>query len=114
MYKFYTGLKKEFRLLLVDKAGFAMMFLMPIILVMIGTVIQDNAFDVVKGNRIELLYINQDEGNLGGELSSLLDSSSFFQVQVGVDVKEEKISSVLLDNNITRKRTRKSHFPKTR
>lgn len=56
------------------------MFLMPLLLVLIITVIQDSAFKVVNDNKISLLLVNQDQGRSGGELTDMLRKSGMFEV----------------------------------
>ncbi|MFT3739422.1 MAG: ABC transporter permease [Breznakibacter sp.] len=80
MYKFWISIKKEYYLLVNDKTGLSLMFLMPLLLVLIITVIQDSAFKIVNDNKISLLLVNQDRGPHGTELTGMLRKSGMFEV----------------------------------
>jgi ABC-2 type transport system permease protein len=57
MYRFRIAAKKEFLILLNDKTGLALMFIMPILLVYIITIIQDSAFKTANQNSMTLLVV---------------------------------------------------------
>lgn len=80
MYKLWISIKKEYHVLANDLTGLSLMFLMPLLLVIIITIIQDSAFKVVNENKISLLLVNQDEGAQGEELSKMLMSSGMFEL----------------------------------
>lgn len=68
---------KELLLLLRDRAGLALLFLMPVALVMIMAVVQDAPFRDFNEHRIKVLLLDQDGGPVGKRLRDRLDSSSF-------------------------------------
>ncbi|HEV7379907.1 MAG TPA: ABC transporter permease [Dyadobacter sp.] len=80
MFKVYASVKKEFLLLINDKVGLALMFLMPLLLVFIITIIQDSVYKVVNENKIPLLVMNSDRGELGKKLTDVLTSSGLFEI----------------------------------
>jgi ABC-2 type transport system permease protein len=80
MFKVYASLKKEFLLLINDKVGLALMFLMPLLLVFIITIIQDSVYKVVNENKIPLLMMNSDKGEMGKKLSDVLITSGLFEI----------------------------------
>jgi ABC-2 type transport system permease protein len=80
MYRYYISLKKEALLFLNDKVGLALMFLMPVLLVFIITIIQDSVYQIVDTNKITLLIANHDTGDLGNKLIVQLDSSGLFKI----------------------------------
>jgi len=63
MFKLWASIKKEFYLLLSDKVGLVLMFVMPLLLVFVITIIQDSAFKLVNENKISILIVNHDKGN---------------------------------------------------
>lgn len=81
MFKLWATIKKDFRILLRDKIGIVLMFVMPIILVIVATGIQNSTFQLVNKNRIKVLICNQDTGKSGKELISNLDKIGMFSVQ---------------------------------
>ena len=85
MYKSFVSIKKELLLLVNDKTGLALMFVMPLLLVLIITVIQDSAFKVVNENKISMLVVNKDEGAEGATLVELLAASGMFDLRLEED-----------------------------
>lgn len=81
MFKLRATIKKDLRILLRDKIGIALMFVMPIILVIVATGIQNSTFQLVNKNRISVLVCNQDTGKSGRELIADLDKIGMFSVQ---------------------------------
>ena len=63
MKQLLASIKKEFFILLNDKIGLALLFIMPVLLVLIITIVQDSAFKVVNENKFSLLIVNKDSGN---------------------------------------------------
>ena len=75
MFKFTSTLIKEFRLLIRDRVGLAVMFLMPIILVIIMTSIQNSTFELINDNKISLLISNNDTSDVSKDFISTLEKS---------------------------------------
>ena len=99
MNKLVAAIKKEYLLLLSDKIGLFLMFALPLILVIVITMVQSTAFDIVNENRITLLIVNADEGELGDELIALLKESNMFSVELDPSVAREELKSELLDRD---------------
>ena len=99
MFKFWSSIKKEIYLLINDKVGIAFMFLMPLLLVVIITIIQDSAFKLAKENKISILIINHDKGIHGEKLIKLLKESGFFDVEQNNDIPKNKIKKELLNQD---------------
>ncbi|MCB9251768.1 MAG: ABC transporter permease [Flavobacteriales bacterium] len=79
MFKLLIALEKEFLLLVKDKVGIALLFVMPIILVITITAIQNNTFKMVNENTTRLLICNRDSGQLSSKLLHTMDSLKLFQ-----------------------------------
>ena len=77
MKKLGASIVKEFLLLINDKVGLLLMYLMPVLLVFIITLVQDSTFKLVNENKLELLIINDaSQRQLGREtLSSIAQSN---------------------------------------
>lgn len=96
MFKLYSSLRKELLLLINDKVGLALMFLMPLLLVFIITIIQDSAYKMVNENQIPLLVVNHDGGKEGGKLVDLLTKSGLFKIESQNTIQQESLKSELL------------------
>ena len=81
MFKFWVAVKKEFSVLIFDKAGLAVMFAMPVLLVFIITIVQDSAFKIVNENRISMLVLNKDKGTESTKLIDLMNDSGLFDIK---------------------------------
>jgi ABC-2 type transport system permease protein len=94
MNKFRFLIYKDVLLLLRDKAGLAMMFLMPLLLVVIMTVLQDSTFQAVHESHIPLLLLNHDTDSLGATIEKQIAQAGIFDVHKtinGQPVTEEEL-----------------------
>ncbi len=82
MFKFKTAILKELKILFADKVGLAFMFFMPVALVIIISIIQDSAFNLINNQNVEILVSNQDNDELSLELIELINQSGMFKVNV--------------------------------
>lgn len=96
MFKIYASVRKEFLLLINDKVGLALMFLMPLLLVFIITIIQDSAYKMVNENQIPLLAVNHDKGKEGDKLIKLLAGSGLFKIDTLNGLARQSLKSELL------------------
>ncbi len=97
--KLMASIKKEVLLLLSDKVGLSIMFLMPLLLVFIITIIQDSAYKMVNENKVSLIISNQDKGAQGEKLIQLLNESGLFELQQENDLQSAALKNFLLDEN---------------
>lgn len=79
--KLLATIKKDIRVLLRDRIGLALMFGMPILLVLIVTSIQNNAFQPFSKNKILLLLDNKDTGRFSQELIGAIDQIGLFRLE---------------------------------
>ncbi|MCF0070840.1 ABC transporter permease [Dyadobacter sp. CY261] len=96
MFKLFSSLRKELLLLINDKVGLALMFLMPLLLVFIITIIQDSAYKMVNENQIPLLVVNHDQGKEGEKLVGLLKGSGLFKIDSQNSIQQQSLRSELL------------------
>jgi ABC-2 type transport system permease protein len=94
MQKLFALLYKDFLLLIRDKAGLCMMFLMPMLLVVIMTYLQDSTFNVIHETRIPLLLLNQDKDSLGLAIERQIDASGIFSVSRETAGEKELVQQV--------------------
>lgn len=60
MQKLIAAILKDFKILFRDKAGLAVMFAMPILLVVVISSIQNSSFKLVNENKVPMLLVNKD------------------------------------------------------
>jgi ABC-2 type transport system permease protein len=81
MFKLWATIVKDVRVLLRDKVGILLMFIMPVMLVIVVTSIQNSTFQLMNKNKLLLLVSNQDKGELSKQLIQAIDSVGMFRVQ---------------------------------
>lgn len=88
-----SSIKKELLLVLHDKIGLLLLYLMPLLLVFVITIVQNSAFQIVNSNQLKVLLSNNDNGNLGDSVVKALRNSGSFQL--------------IIDNNLSKQEIRK-------
>jgi ABC-2 type transport system permease protein len=63
--KLLATIKKEFLLLIRDRIGLSLLFLMPMVLIFVMTLIQDSAFKTMNEKGIPIIFVNNDRDSLG-------------------------------------------------
>lgn len=63
--KLLATVKKESLLLLRDRVGLSILFLMPMILIFVMTLVQDSAFKTMNEKGIPVIFVNNDNDSLG-------------------------------------------------
>ncbi len=79
MHRFLASIKKEFLLLARDPGGLIILFLMPILLVVTITLIQDVTFKSISSNSIEILLVDKDKGKLSSEIQKSFSEIEFLE-----------------------------------
>ena len=80
LFKLFTAIKKDLRILLRDKAALAVIFVMPVLLVVVITSIQNSAYKLVNDHSIPLLICNRDTGASSKQLVVALDKIGMFDL----------------------------------
>jgi len=99
-HKFIASTKKEALLLLRDKAGLAMLFIMPMALVLIMSLLQDSTLKKLEEQHTPVLIINQDTGSFGRSIVEGLEAAEFFIVTQQINGKipaEEELRQLVTD-----------------
>lgn len=100
MFILWASIIKEFRLLLRDRVGLALMFLMPVVLVVTITSVQNSAFDLVNNNKMTLLLFNKDSGDVSKEFINAISKLQMFNiVKVENDIAMEHISKTMKEKD---------------
>lgn len=80
MSKFIASTVKDIKLLLRDTAGLAMLFGMPVALIIIMTLLQDSTFKALEEKKLPILIANLDQDTFGINIVNGLKTSKFFNV----------------------------------
>jgi ABC-2 type transport system permease protein len=80
MNRLLASIKKEFLVLIRDWAGLGLIFLMPVVLVLVMTLIQDASFRKLDETKITLLYLDEDMDTLGIQVQEGLKKAGYFEV----------------------------------
>lgn len=80
MHKLWASVYKEFLLLTRDIGGLAVLFIMPLLLVITITIIQDNTFKTIQENKIPILLVDNDKGKVSQDIKENLNQSNSFEV----------------------------------
>jgi ABC-2 type transport system permease protein len=80
MYKLWITIKKDTRIMLRDKTGIALMFVMPIILVMVVTSIQNSTFQLMNKSKLPILVCNNDTGQASLQLMGAINRVGLLKV----------------------------------
>ncbi|MDB5111725.1 MAG: transporter permease, partial [Mucilaginibacter sp.] len=94
MFKLWATIRKDIRVLLRDKVGISLMFVMPIILVVVVTSIQNSTFQLVSKNRLPILICNKDTGQSGIQMIKAISAIGMFKVSQ-IPKNENKIANAM-------------------
>lgn len=75
MIKLLAAIKKEALILLRDRVGLAVLFLMPMVLIFVMTLIQDSAFKSLNERGIPIIFVDDDKDSLGISIEQGLRNS---------------------------------------
>ena len=97
--KLFFSIRKELEILLSDQVGLLIMFIMPLFLVVIMSVVQDSAYKIINDNKLSLIVSNNDKGIFGDKLITLLTESNLFQLTEVTAMKSINLEQELLQKN---------------
>ncbi|MEJ7770055.1 MAG: ABC transporter permease, partial [Chitinophagaceae bacterium] len=93
MYTLWATILKDARILTRDKVGLTLMFIMPVLLVVVITAIQNSTFELVNDNKVPLLLCNKDSGEAGFQLVQAIEKIGMFRVmRVTGDASDTQIT----------------------
>jgi ABC-2 type transport system permease protein len=76
---------KEFLLLKRDMGGVVTLFLMPLVLIIVVTLIQDSTFKTINDSKIPILLVDYDKGNVSKTIFDNLQKGNVFSVVTTLD-----------------------------
>ena len=85
IYKIYMSVLKEILLLKRDLGGVIILFIMPLVLVITVTLIQDNTFKQTSNAKIPILLVDNDRGKVSQSVNENLQKSNAFEVITQLD-----------------------------
>ena len=85
IYKILMSVYKEFLLLKRDLGGVIILFVMPLVLIIAVTLIQDSTFKKVNEDKIPILLVNNDNGKVSQSVYENLNKSEVFSVVSSID-----------------------------
>ena len=93
MQKLWASILKDIRILTRDKLGLIFMFVMPIVLAIVITAVQNSTFEILNKNKVPLLLCNKDTGQAGRQLVIAIEKIGMFEMKpVMADQNEQQIS----------------------
>ncbi len=93
MFKLWATIQKDIRILTRDKVGLTLMFVMPVVLAIVITAIQNSTFELVNDNKVPLLLCNRDTGAASRQLVKAIEKIGMFEVkQVTGQESEQQIT----------------------
>jgi ABC-2 type transport system permease protein len=96
MFKLGATILKDLRILIRDKVGLTLMFVMPIFLVLIITSIQNSTFELVNESKMPLLLCNKDTGSLSKQYIETIRKIGMFDItQVTSDSEAAGLNSIM-------------------
>jgi len=100
--KFKASSIKETLLLVRDRAGLAMLFIMPMILILIMSLLQQSTITMLEEQKTPILVINYDQDTFGLSIVQGLKDASFFNVFEKTDGNmptEDILKQLVLEGN---------------
>ena len=95
MFKFLAIVRKESLLLLRDVAGLIILFLMPMVLIVIMSLMQEDGWNAVaKDRHVPVLFVDNDHDSLGTMINRGLKDSHFLKLMDSLDGKPLTVNIV--------------------
>ncbi len=93
MFKLWSTILKDIRILTRDKLGLIFMFVMPVVLAVVITAVQNSTFEMLNTNTVPMLLCNRDTGEAGKQMEAAIIKVGMFDLkQVTPNVTDKEIS----------------------
>lgn len=93
MFKLWSTILKDIRILTRDKLGLIFMFVMPIVLAIVITAVQNSTFEMLNTNTVPMLLCNRDTGEAGKQMEMAIIKVGMFDLkQVTPNVTDKEIA----------------------
>ena len=87
LYKLWRSFIKEILLLKRDIGGIVIIFVMPLLLIVTITLIQDSTFKNLEGSKIPIIFIDNDKSEVSKNIKGELENSKTFQLLTNFNEK---------------------------
>ncbi len=87
LYKLWRSFIKEILLLKRDIGGIVIIFVMPLLLIVTITLIQDSTFKNLEGSKIPIIFIDNDQSEVSKNIKGELENSKTFQLLTNYNEK---------------------------
>lgn len=87
IHKLLATVKKEALLLLRDKVGLSILFIMPMVLIFVMTLVQDSAFKTINEKGIPVVFVDNDNDSLGILIRQGLGSNDLISLSDSINGK---------------------------
>ncbi|WP_413510962.1 ABC transporter permease [Myroides odoratus] len=99
MYKLFMTIRKEALLLVRDLGGLAVLFVMPVFLVIVVTLIQNNTYENITNQKLKVLVIDQDKEEVSKAIFDEVRALGSFEIITelkGVELTEESAANAVV------------------
>lgn len=103
MRKLLASTYKEFLLLTRDVGGLAILFIMPLVLIVTITLIQDSTFKTINDTKIPIVLVDNDKGELSKTIFDNLSNNNAFEVIT-------KRENIVFTENLAREAVNKGEY----
>lgn len=90
MHKLWASAYKETLLLIRDIGGIAILFIMPLLLLIVITLVQDSSFKTISDVKIPVLLVDNDKGEVSKSIIENLSESNSFEIHLKDSEDEAK------------------------
>jgi ABC-2 type transport system permease protein len=90
MHKLWASTYKEVLLLIRDLGGIAILFIMPMLLLIVITLVQDSTFKTISDVKIPVLLVDNDKGEISENIIENLSESNSFKILQKTSEEEAK------------------------
>lgn len=101
MFKFFAAFRKEWLILIRDPAGLVVLFLMPMVMVVVLSMVQEFGWSTIsKEPQIPVLFVNNDQDSLGRKFQQGLTETKLFTLVTslnGTPVNQEVARQQVLE-----------------
>ena len=93
MHKLWASTYKELLLISRDIGGVAILFIMPVLLLVVITSVQDSTFKTITDFKLPVLLVDNDQGEVSKSIIDNLDDSNAFEI-IQIDSEDEARDAV--------------------
>lgn len=90
LYKLWRSFIKEILLLKRDIGGIVIIFVMPLLLIITITLIQDSTFKNMEGSKIPIIFIDNDHSEISENIKKQLENSKTFELLTDFNEKSSE------------------------